>query len=162
MSLLTSVPKGLKPRKCKRTKLRESPPIPYIPEKGKVKDEVGRLRNLQIKTSLEKDTTFNVLVWHKNGTPETFLMHVMAVLDAMKKQSHFKDFEKAQKAHDEAVKAVELAEAGLALLNDKTCQGTTLKRKKKVLAKAKEATNEALAKVPGPSQKPQKLKKQPR
>jgi hypothetical protein len=42
-----------------------------------------------------------------------------------------------------------LAEAGLALL-DKTSAGTTSKRKKKALAKAKEAAKEALAKVPGP------------
>jgi hypothetical protein len=45
-------------------------------------------------------------------------MHVMAVLDAFKKCGHFKDYEKAQKAYEEAKKAAELAEAGLALLNN--------------------------------------------
>ncbi len=72
MSLLKSVPNRLKPRECKRTKLREPPPIPYIPEKHEVQEEVPRLRNLQIKTSLEKDTTLNFPVWHKNGTKEAF------------------------------------------------------------------------------------------
>jgi hypothetical protein len=93
MSLVKSVPDGLKPRKCKCTKLHEPPPIPYIPEKDKVQDEVARLRNLQIKTLLEKDTTFNFPVWHKNGTREAFLMHVMAVLDAIRKHGHFKDYD---------------------------------------------------------------------
>ncbi len=74
-------------------------------------------------------------------------MNMTAVLDAMKKRGHFKDFyDRAQKAHDEAKKAAELAEAGLALL-DKTSSGMTSKRKKKVLAKAKEAAKEALAKA---------------
>jgi hypothetical protein len=68
MSLAKSVLEGLKPQECKRTKLREPPPIPYITKKEEVKEEVARLRNLQIKTSLEKDTTLNFPVWHKNGT----------------------------------------------------------------------------------------------
>ncbi len=59
MSLSKSVPEGLNPRKCERTKLREPPPVPYIPEKDKVQEEVAKLRKLQIKTSLEKDTTLN-------------------------------------------------------------------------------------------------------
>ncbi len=56
-------------------------------------------------------------MWHKNGTKEAFFMHVTAVLDAIKKRGHFKDYDKAQKAHDEAKKAVNLAETGLALLD---------------------------------------------
>jgi hypothetical protein len=123
MSLTKSVPNELKPQECKHTKLREPPPIPYIPKKDKVQEEVTRLRNLQIKTFLEKDTTLNFPVWHKNGTQEAFLMHMTVVLDAIKKHGHFKDSDKAQKAHDEAKKAVELAEVGLALL-DGTSAGT--------------------------------------
>jgi hypothetical protein len=73
-------------------------------------------------------------------------MHVMAVLDAIKKRGHFKDYDRAQKAYEEATKAAELAEAGLALLEG-TSAGTTSKRKKKALAKAKEAVKEALAKA---------------
>jgi hypothetical protein len=74
-------------------------------------------------------------------------MHVMAVLDAIKKCGLFKDYEKAQKAHVEAKKVVELVEAGLALL-DGTSTGSKKNCKKKALAKAKEATKEALAKTP--------------
>jgi hypothetical protein len=146
MSLAKSVPNRLNPQECKHIKLREPPPVPYIPKKDKVQQEVAKLRNLQIKNSLEKDTTFNFLVWHENGAQEAFLMHVMAVPDAMKKCGHFKDYDRAQKAHDEAKKAAELAEAGLALL-DGTSAGTTSKHKKKVLAKAKEAAKEAFAKA---------------
>ncbi len=61
-----------------------------------------KLRNVPIKTSLEKDTTLNFLVWHENGTREAFLMHVTVVLDAIKKRGHFKDYVKAEKAYDEA------------------------------------------------------------
>ncbi len=73
-------------------------------------------------------------------------MHVTAVLDAMKKRGHFKDYDRAQKAYEEATKAAESVEAGLALLEG-TSAGTTSKHKKKALAKAKEATKEALAKA---------------
>jgi hypothetical protein len=73
-------------------------------------------------------------------------MHVTAVLDAMKKHGHFNDYIRAQKAYQEATKAAELAEAGLALLKG-TGAGTTSKCKKKALAKAKEAAKEALTKA---------------
>ncbi len=70
-----------------------------------------------------------------------------AVRDANKKCGHFKDYDKAQKADDEAKKAVELAEAGLALLGG-TSAGMNKNCKKKALVKAKEAAKETLAKVP--------------
>ena len=73
-------------------------------------------------------------------------MHVMAVLDALKKCATFKDYNMAQKAYVEAKKAVELGEAGLALLNS-TGARPSKSNKKKALAKAKEATKEALAKT---------------
>ncbi len=155
MSLAKSVPEGLKPQECKCTKLPEPPPIPYIPKKDEVQEEVARLRNLQIKALLEKDTTLNFLVWHKNGTQEAFLIHMTMVLDTIKKRGCFKDYNKAQKAHDKAKKAVELVEAGLALL-DGTSAGTKKNRKKKVLAKAKEAAKEALAKLPDPESEAKK------
>jgi hypothetical protein len=146
MSLAKFVPKGLNPRECKQTNLHKPPPVLYIPKKDKVQEEVSKLQNLQIKTSLEKDTTLNFLVWHENGTREAFLMHVTAVLDAMKKRGHFKNYDRAQKAYEETSKAAESAEAGLVLLKG-TSAGTTSKRKKKALAKAKEAAKEALAKA---------------
>jgi hypothetical protein len=102
-------PIDLQSRECERTKLREPPPVPYIPKKDKVQEEVARLRKLKIKTLLEKDRTLNFPVWHKNGTQEAFLMHVTVVLDTIKKRGHFKDYNKAQKAHDEVKQAVELA-----------------------------------------------------
>jgi hypothetical protein len=146
MSLAKSVPEGLNPQKCKQTMLREPPPVPYIPEKDKAQEDVANLQKLQIKTLLEKDTMLNFPVWHKNGTREAFLMHVTAVLDAMKKCGHFNDYDRAQKAYEKAKKAAELAEAGLALLEGTSAE-TTSKCKKKALAKAKEAAKEALAKA---------------
>jgi hypothetical protein len=108
------------------------------------------MQNLQIKTSLEKDTTLNFPVWHKNGTREAFLMHVMAVLDAIKKPGHFKDYKKAQKAYVESKQAVELARAGLALL-DRTSRGSRKGRKKKAKTKQRK-----------PKQKPKKPRQNPR
>jgi hypothetical protein len=142
MSLLKSVPEGLKLRKCKRTKLCEPPPVPYIPMKDEVQKEVARLRNLEIKTTIEKDTTLNFLVWHKNGTREAFLMHVTAVLDAIKKCGHLQDYEKAEKIHKEAKKAVESAGAALSLL-----VSTGMKAKRFRKKKAREAMEKALAKA---------------
>jgi hypothetical protein len=37
---LKSVPEGLKPRVCERTKLREPLPVPYVPTKDEVQEEV--------------------------------------------------------------------------------------------------------------------------
>jgi hypothetical protein len=145
MSLSKSIPEGLNPRKCERTKLREPLPVPYIPKKDKVQEEVAKLRQLQIKTSLEKDTTLNFSLWQENGTHEAFLMHVTAVLDAMKKRGHFSNYNKAQKAYKEATKAAKSAKAGLALL--KGTSEKSSKRKLKKLAKAKEAAKEALVKA---------------
>jgi hypothetical protein len=158
MSLLKSVPEGIKPRECKHTKLREPPSVPYIPTKDEVQEEVARLKNLKIKTTIEKDTTLNFPVWHENGTREAFLMHVTAVLDAIKKRGHFYDYKKAEKVHEEARKAIESARAGLALFD-----GTGTKSKGFCKKKAREAVEKALAKAHNtPSQKlgkPRKLRR---
>jgi hypothetical protein len=42
MSLLKSVPEGLQPQECKRTKLREPLSVPYVPTKGEVQEEVSK------------------------------------------------------------------------------------------------------------------------
>jgi hypothetical protein len=97
MSLAKSVPDRLKPQECKCMKLREPPPVPYVPDKDEVQEEVAKLRNLQIKTTLKKDTTLNFLVLHKNRTQEAFLMHVTVVLDAIKKRGAFKDYKKQKR-----------------------------------------------------------------
>jgi hypothetical protein len=142
MSLLKSVPEGLKPRKCERIKLREPPPVPYVPTKDEVQDEVAKLRNLETKTMIEKDTMLNFPVWHKSGTRKAFLIHVTAVLDAIKKRGHFYDYEKAAKDHEESMKTIESARAALSLLN-----GTGAKAKKLCKKKTKEVEKDATAKV---------------
>jgi hypothetical protein len=146
MSLSKSVQEGLKPRECERTKLHEPPPVPYVPTKDEVQEEVAKLRNLEIKTTIKKDTTLNFPVWHENGTRKAFLMHVTAILDAIKKRGHFKDYDKAQKEFDAAKKAIVAAWAGLSLLDGIRAR-SKICCKKKALAKAKEATNEALVKT---------------
>ena len=66
------VPEGLKPRECECVKLHEPPPVPYVPKKDEVQDEVARMQSLEIKTMIEKDTTLNFAVWQENGTREAF------------------------------------------------------------------------------------------
>jgi hypothetical protein len=73
MSLLKFVSEGLKPRECKRTKLHEPPPVPYVPTKDEVQEEVTRLRNLEIKTTIEKDTTLNFRCGTRTGCGKPFL-----------------------------------------------------------------------------------------
>ncbi len=118
MSMTKTAPDGLKARECKRIKLREPPPVPYVPVKDKVQDEVARMRNIEIKTTIEKDTTLNFPVWQETGTRESFLMHVTAVLDAIKKRGHFVDYDKAAFKYKEASKAIASARAGLSLLEE--------------------------------------------
>jgi hypothetical protein len=142
MSLLKSVPEGLKPRECERTKLHEPPPVPYVPTKDELQEEIARLRYLKIKTTIEKDTTLNCPVWHKNGTREAFLKHVTVVLDAIKKRGHFLDYKKAEKVHEKAKKAIESARAGLSLLDDTGTNSRWFCKKK-----AREAAEKALAKA---------------
>jgi hypothetical protein len=103
------------------------------------------MRNMEIKMTIEKDTTLNFPVWQENGTREGFLMHVTAVLNAIKKRGHFEDYEKAAYAYDKARKAAESARAGLALLEE----GKELP-KKLTKKKSKEAEKEAAAKAPDP------------
>ena len=73
---------------------------------------------MEIKTTIEKDTTLNFPVWQENGTCEGFLMHVTAVLDAIKKHGHFVDYKKAAFKYKEASKAITSARAGLSLLEE--------------------------------------------
>ncbi len=118
MSMLKTVPDGLKARECKRIKLREPPPVSYMPVKDEVQDEVARMCSMEIKTTLEKDTTLNFAVWQENGTRKAFLMHVTAVLNAIKKRGHLDDYEKATGQYEKAKEAVETTRAGLLLLQE--------------------------------------------
>jgi hypothetical protein len=85
-------------------------------EKDEVQGKVSKMRNMEIKTHIEKDTTVNFPIWQENGTREGFLMHVTAVLDAIKKCGHFEDYDKAAFKYKEASKAIASASAGLSLL----------------------------------------------
>jgi hypothetical protein len=142
MTLLKSVPDGLEPRECERVKLCEPPPVPYIPSKDKVQDEVAKMRNLEINTMIEKDTTLNFPVWHKYKTCEAFLVHITAVLNAIKKYGRFNNYEKAEKEHKESKKAIESARAALSLLDRTGAKAKMLGKNK-----TKEAKKDATAKV---------------
>ncbi len=100
-----------------------------------------KLRNLEIKTTIKKDTTLNFQVWCKNGTRKAFLIHVTAVLDAIKKRGHFYNYGKAAKDHEESTKAVESARAALSLLDGPGAKA------KKLQKKIKEVKKDATAKV---------------
>jgi hypothetical protein len=89
------VPEGLKPQECKRIELRKPPPVPYFPVKDEVQDDMARMQSLEIKTMIEKDTTLNFLVWQENETRKAFLMHVTAVIGAIKKHGHVDNYKKA-------------------------------------------------------------------
>jgi hypothetical protein len=150
MSLAKLVPDGLKPPKCKRLRLHKPPSVPYVPKKDEVQKEVSKMKNLQIKTSIKKDTTLNFPMWYDNGTKEAFLMHVTVVLEAIKKRGHFKDYKDAQKAYVEQKEAVKSEKAGLALL-DGTSKGSgklSKKSKKAKGAKVKSMEADGATKVP--------------
>jgi hypothetical protein len=72
MSVLKTVPEGLKARECERIKLREPPPVPYVPVKDEVKDEVARMQSMEIKTTLEKHTTLTSMCGKKMGLEKLF------------------------------------------------------------------------------------------
>jgi hypothetical protein len=40
--------------------------------KDEVQDEVARMRSIEIKSTIEKDTTLNFSVWQENGTCKAF------------------------------------------------------------------------------------------
>ncbi len=130
MNMSKTPQEGLKARECERIKLREPPPVPYVPVRDEVQDEVAKMRNMEIKTTIEKDTTLNFPVWQENGTREGFLMQVQAVLDAIKKRGHFDDYEKAAWRFKEANKAMTSARAGLSLLDDNVKKAAKEKKKK--------------------------------
>ncbi len=85
-------------------KLREPLPVPYVLVKDEVQDEVATMRSMEIKTTLEKDTMLNFAVWQENGTRKASLMHVTAVLDAIKKRGHLDDYEKAAWQYEKSKK----------------------------------------------------------
>jgi hypothetical protein len=135
MSMLKTVPDGLKAKECEQIKLRVLPPVPYVPVKDEVQDEVARMRSMEIKTTIEKDTTLNFSVRQENGTCKAILMHVTAVIDAIKKRGHLDDYEKAAWEYEKAKEAVESARAGLSLLEESMRKSSKEKRKTKKKAR---------------------------
>jgi hypothetical protein len=77
------------------------------------------MRNLQLKTSIDKDTTLNFPMWYSNGTKEAMLMHVMVTLDTIKKHGHFRTYDEAQALYLEQKEAIKLVKASLSLLEGK-------------------------------------------
>ncbi len=73
-----------------------------MPVRDEVQNEVSKMRNMEIKTTIEKDTTLNFPVWQENRTRKGFLMHVTAVPNAIKKCGHFEDCNKAVWKYKEA------------------------------------------------------------
>ncbi len=102
------------------------------------------MHSMEIKTMLEKDTTLNFAVWQENGTCKAFLMHVTAVLDAIKKRGHLDDYKKAPGQYEKAKEAVETTRAGLLLL------GEDVRKSSKEKKKTKEGKKVAPAKAPEP------------
>jgi hypothetical protein len=157
MSMTKTAPDGLKARECEQIKLREPPPVPYVPVEDEVQEEVARMHNMEIKTTLEKDTMLNFPIWQENGTRKGFLMHVTAVLDAIKKHGHFIDYDKAAFKYKEASKAIASARAGLSLLEESEKKVSKARKKQKERTKESEKTKEgkdvtpkALSKAPEP------------
>jgi hypothetical protein len=131
MSILKMVPDGLKAKECEQIKLRKPPPVSYVPMKDEVQDEVARMRSMEIKTTFEKDTTLNFAVWQETGTRKVFLMHVTAVLNAIKKRGHLDDYKKAAGQYERAKEAMETARAGLLQLQESARKSSKEKKKTK-------------------------------
>jgi hypothetical protein len=73
---------------------------------------------MEIKTTIEKNTTLKFPAWQENGTRKAFLMHVTAIIDVIKKRGHFEDYDKAAYTWEQARSTAESARAGLALLEE--------------------------------------------
>jgi hypothetical protein len=89
-----------------------------------------------------------LLCGKKTGLAKLFLMHVTAVLNAIKKRGHFDDYERAAWKYKEAMEAVESAGAGISLLEESVRKAN--KEKKRTKDRAKEGENMAPAKAPEP------------
>jgi hypothetical protein len=72
MSMTKTASDRLKARECEQIKLCKLPPVPYVPVRDNVQGEVSKMQNMEIKTTIEKDTTLNFPVWQENGTRECF------------------------------------------------------------------------------------------
>eukprot|EP00804_Cyclotella_cryptica_P019249 CCRYP_006145-RA/>CCRYP_006145-RA protein AED:0.47 eAED:0.41 QI:0/0/0/0.5/1/1/2/0/578 len=81
-----AVPDGLKSQECERNLGQNKPPVPYIPERDVVQDALAVDTTAStMKLTLPGKVELRVSVW-SHGTPEQFLMHVQAALDAVRQK----------------------------------------------------------------------------
>jgi hypothetical protein len=72
MSLVKAAPEGIRDKECERFTLRESTPVPYVPEKDPVQETVSALkRDQSLKTTIGEDAELRLPIWHC-GTRKTF------------------------------------------------------------------------------------------
>jgi hypothetical protein len=92
MSLVKTVPDGIKDKECKRFALQERPPVPYVPEKDPIEETVTTLKSDQsLKTIIGEDAELCLPIWHC-GTQEAFLMHMSMAANAIEKRGTFKAY----------------------------------------------------------------------
>jgi hypothetical protein len=80
-SSLKSPPEGLKALECKKGKSVARPPIPYVPPPDLIENQEAE----QIKVKMLDGTNFGMAAF-TYGTNEDYLVHVIAVLQIIKKK----------------------------------------------------------------------------
>jgi hypothetical protein len=81
MSLVQQIPEGLKRQEVERGNGSFQPPIPFIPEKNEDTDPDRKTPVVKIELSNGVESRINI--WEGIGTPENFLVHVMAMWEAI-------------------------------------------------------------------------------
>jgi hypothetical protein len=142
MSLSKAVPKSIKDRECKRFTLQERPPVPYVPEKDPIEETVSALMSDQsLKTSIGVDAELRL----PSGTCESFLMHVLSALNAIKKRGTFKAYKEAHEAYVEQRKVAKQAKAALALFMAPTSKAEKASKKASKKEPAKKSSEKEKA-----------------
>jgi hypothetical protein len=100
MSLIQQIPEGLKRQEVERGNGSFQPPIPFIPEKNE--DADPDRKTPVVKIELSNDVESRINVWEGIGTPESFLVHVMAMREAIEGIGLIKRHEEAEARVSEA------------------------------------------------------------
>ena len=100
MSLIQSIPEGLKPQEVEPGSGRSHPPVPYIPEKIKEIDPDRKTPTIKIK--LANGVESRVAVWEGIGTKEQFLSHMIAMREALEGMGLLKKHQEAEENVSEA------------------------------------------------------------
>ena len=108
MSLIQSVPEGLKREEVERGNGSLLPPISFIPQKHEAEDEHT---TPTIKIELSNGVESRVAVWDGIGTPEQFLSHMIAMRDALDGMGLFASYEEARKRVSEKKEEVQQEKA---------------------------------------------------